>query len=47
MPFDILVGNSWIREMIDNLKTLEEMEGRWDIERESFAAIQSGLLLYE
>jgi uncharacterized protein YbbC (DUF1343 family) len=47
MPFDILVGNGWIRELIDNLIALEELEGRWDTEKESFAARRSGLLLYE
>ena len=47
MPFDILVGNGWIRGMIENLKTLEEMEGRWDAEKENFATIRPGLLLYE
>jgi uncharacterized protein YbbC (DUF1343 family) len=47
MPFDILVGNSWIREMIGNLSILEEMEDRCDIEKESFMDNRSELLIYK
>ncbi len=30
MPFDLLVGNSYIREMIENNLPYEEMEERWE-----------------
>lgn len=46
MPFDILVGNSWVREMINNLSDLDKIEKRWEKETSSFLEIRLGCLLY-
>lgn len=46
MPFDILVGNSWIRKMIDNRSALDEIEERWGRETSEFLEIRSDYLSY-
>jgi uncharacterized protein YbbC (DUF1343 family) len=46
MPFDILVGNSWIRELINNQSDLVEMENRWEKETTSFLEEMKEYLLY-
>ena len=47
MPFDILVGNNWIREMINKLLPLSEIVGLWEKERESFINKRSEFLIYQ
>jgi uncharacterized protein YbbC (DUF1343 family) len=46
MPFDILVGNDWIRNMIEAKRPLPEMEEKWSQEAENFAEKRSRVLLY-
>ena len=46
MPFDILVGNNWIRDMINNLSTLKEVEAGWEKEISSFIKKRSEYFLY-
>lgn len=46
MPFDILVGNDWIRGMIEDLKPLPDMEARWQQEAKSFLNKLDEALLY-
>lgn len=45
-PFDILVGNGWMREMIVNLSGLEELEKRWEEETSLFMKSRSEYLRY-
>jgi len=47
MPFDVLAGNSWIREKINNLSGLDEMEKRWEKEASQFFEIRSDYFLYQ
>lgn len=46
MPFDILVGNDWIRKMIEELKPLAEMEKKWKEETDWFSERRAAALLY-
>ena len=46
MPFDILVGNRWIRDMIEKLAPLAEMEARWEADYETFSQLRRECLLY-
>ncbi len=46
MPFDILVGNGWLREMIESGADLSEMEARWQQESEEFSHIRQSFLMY-
>lgn len=46
MPFDILVGNSWIRKMIDGFSGLEEIDKHWAKQTSSFLEIRSEYLRY-
>jgi uncharacterized protein YbbC (DUF1343 family) len=46
MPIDILVGNSWLREMIESHSSLDEMEARWSGELSSFLEQQSEWVIY-
>jgi uncharacterized protein YbbC (DUF1343 family) len=46
MPFDILVGNNWIRDMINNLSTFKEIEAGWEKETSLFLKIHSEYFLY-
>jgi uncharacterized protein YbbC (DUF1343 family) len=46
MPFDILVGNDWIRNMIEALRPPGEMEEKWSLEAETFVEKRSAFLLY-
>ncbi len=47
MPFDILVGNDWLRRMIEATEPLAEMETRWEKETMEFADIRRDFLLYQ
>jgi len=46
MPFDILVGNDWIRNMINSFSGLGDIEERWEEETSQFLEIRAGYLLY-
>ncbi|WP_281172505.1 exo-beta-N-acetylmuramidase NamZ domain-containing protein [Ectobacillus panaciterrae] len=44
--FDQLAGNGWIRQGINEGKSLEEMETKWQSELEGFLEIRKRYLLY-
>lgn len=46
MPFDILVGNGWVRKMIAEQQLLRAMEERWEGETMRFSASRTAALLY-
>ncbi len=46
MPFDILAGNDWLRQMIDDRAELSEMQARWEKEQEAFTPMRKRALLY-
>ena len=46
LPFDILVGNSWIREMLDAGADPQEIEAEWQPQTEAFREIRQPFLLY-
>lgn len=45
-PFDILVGNGWIRPMLEQGASCTEMEKKWHEETQSFMTERSKYLLY-
>ncbi|MEO0122862.1 MAG: DUF1343 domain-containing protein [candidate division WOR-3 bacterium] len=47
MPFDILIGNSWIREAIEKGKSVGTMKKRWQKELKEFKKKRVKYLLYE
>lgn len=46
MPFDILVGNDWLREMLDSLQPLQDLEKRWEAESTDFRKMRKQFLRY-
>ena len=46
MPFDILIGNSWIRKAIDNATTTNTIQKRWQPDLKKFKKIRNKHLLY-
>lgn len=46
LPFDILVGNSWLRKMIEQHKALSEMQERWEEESSEFLSLREKILVY-
>ncbi len=47
MPFDILIGNSWIRETIEKGRPVSLMKRRWSKDLERFKRMRQKYLLYE
>jgi len=47
MPFDILVGNNWLRKMIERDDTVSDMETRWSSELQEFLPTVSENYLYK
>ncbi|MEO0205532.1 MAG: DUF1343 domain-containing protein [candidate division WOR-3 bacterium] len=47
MPFDILIGNSWIREAIEKGESVETMKKRWQKDLVQFKKMRVEYLLYE
>jgi uncharacterized protein YbbC (DUF1343 family) len=47
LPFDILAGNSWLREMIETGKSISEIEQRMRAELEEFKPVRNKYLLYD
>jgi uncharacterized protein YbbC (DUF1343 family) len=45
-PFDILIGNSWIRKAIDNAKTTNAIQTRWQPDLKKFKTARKKYLLY-
>ncbi len=45
-PFDILIGNTWIREMIDQMRRVAEIKRKWAGELDRFKRIRKKYLLY-
>ncbi|MFZ4506861.1 MAG: exo-beta-N-acetylmuramidase NamZ family protein [Fimbriimonas sp.] len=46
LPIDILAGNNWLRENIDNLSPLEDIQARFQAELKAFHPIREAALLY-
>lgn len=46
MPFDILVGNDWLRGMLEQGRPIAEMEERWQGETDGFLEVREPFLLY-
>jgi len=46
LPFDILVGNSWIRKFLVEQVGIAEIENKWQIELEEFSRLREKYLLY-
>ncbi len=44
--FDRLIGNSWVREALENGSDVESIEARWQGELEAFKGKREGYLLY-
>ncbi|MGB9720430.1 MAG: exo-beta-N-acetylmuramidase NamZ family protein [bacterium] len=47
MPFDILIGNSWIRKAIEKGKPVDSMKERWEKDLKQFKQKRERYLLYE
>ena len=47
MPFDILVGNSWIRKAIEKNKTISSMKKNWQKDLMWFKKIRKKYLIYK
>ncbi|MEO0185681.1 MAG: DUF1343 domain-containing protein, partial [candidate division WOR-3 bacterium] len=47
MPFDILIGNSWIREAIEKGESVGTMKKRWQKDLVQFKKMRVEYLLYE
>jgi uncharacterized protein YbbC (DUF1343 family) len=47
MPFDILVGNSWIREALERRRPIAAIERRWQTRLRAFIEIRKKYLRYE
>jgi beta-N-acetylhexosaminidase len=46
LPFDILIGNSWIRNAIDEGRSVSRMKARWYNGLRAFVKRRKGHLLY-
>ena len=46
LPFDILIGNNQIRKMIEEGRSISEIEGSWEKELEMFKKLRKKYLLY-
>ncbi len=46
LPFDILIGNSWIREAIEKNKSIVSIKRRWQRDLDKFKRIRKKYLLY-
>jgi len=46
MPFDILVGNGWLRGALEAQHSLESLRDRWQEELKSFLPIREEVLMY-
>ena len=46
MPFDILVGNSWIRRALENGNTVAAIQKRWHTALENFKSLRRRYLYY-
>ncbi|MCA0172237.1 exo-beta-N-acetylmuramidase NamZ domain-containing protein [Bacillus sp. RAR_GA_16] len=44
--FDLLVGNGWIREAIENGESVDEMQQQWESDLEDFKEVREEYLLY-
>ena len=44
--FDLLVGNGWIREAIEEGESVEEMQQKWEADLEEFKEVREDYLLY-
>lgn len=47
MPFDILIGNSWIRKAIEKGESVDSMKKRWEKDLRDFIKKRERYLLYE
>ncbi|OGC43300.1 hypothetical protein A2Y85_00575 [candidate division WOR-3 bacterium RBG_13_43_14] len=47
MPFDILIGNTWVRKMIDRHRSIPEIKCKWTPELERFRKLRKQYLLYK
>jgi uncharacterized protein YbbC (DUF1343 family) len=47
MPFDILAGNKWIRDMINAGYLVNEIEEKWEVDLEGFKRIRNNYLIYK
>ena len=46
MPFDILIGNSWMRKALENNKTVTALQKRWHTDLEKFKVMRKKYLIY-
>jgi uncharacterized protein YbbC (DUF1343 family) len=46
MPFDILIGNSWVREEIEKGTEIQKIHKRWQAELKRFKEMRKKYLLY-
>lgn len=47
LPFDILVGNSWIRRAIEKNKSIASIKNRWDQDLSKFKKVRKKYLIYD
>jgi uncharacterized protein YbbC (DUF1343 family) len=47
MPFDILIGNSWVRETLERHRPVAEIERRWQKGLRGFVELRKKYLLYK
>lgn len=47
LPFDILIGNSWIRKAIEKSESVDSMKKRWQNELDAFKKMRLKYLFYE
>jgi len=47
MPFDILIGNSWVRKALERGRSVAEIERRWQKRLKTFNKIREKYILYQ
>lgn len=47
MPFDILIGNSWVRKALERGRSVAEIERRWQKKLKTFNKIREKYILYQ
>ena len=47
MPFDILIGNQWVRKAIENKTSVKAIEKQWQADLAKFKRLRKKYLLYK
>jgi uncharacterized protein YbbC (DUF1343 family) len=47
MPFDILIGNDWVRKDIEKQRSINAIQRKWQADLVRFRQLRKKYLLYE